>query len=268
MIIYVFYGQSFHKIYLPTRVVGIYPIYYFGKRVLLNIDGSDGVWRINPADNFSCHVDCNVADNTELTVGKIYTFINGSLSINLIAAPMYYPNSKIYSIYKNAFSFGSSSKNALVFSNKNLRDVEYIISMNDQNEWYVEPGSNNIYLNDELLSTKTRLLSGDYIFCFGVKVIFIDGFFIINTSFNVQINDKVFIPVDIKPAPGNPPTYEVTDDLLLYDKQDYFVKSPRFKSDTDSKKIVVAAPPAVDKPESTPIFLTLGPQLTMMAMSI
>ena len=266
MIVYIFYNNFFKKVFLPTRVVGVYPVYYRESRVLLNIEAVDGKWQLKPADNFSVLVNGNEEIQPELNVDNTYVVYNNMVHVYITVSPMYIPNSPRYRAMKDEFSFGSSANNTIVCTNSYLKDVEYKIKKGENNVWTIEANTENVYLNDRLVKT-ARLYSGDYIFCFGVKVIFLGGYFIINAPSNTKINGDIFSNVVIQPAVANAPTYEVLDDLPLYEKKDYFTKAPRFKSDSEVLEVDIDQPPPEEKAESTPAILTIGPQLTMMAVS-
>ena len=70
VIVYIFYDNFFKKVFLPIRVLGVYPIYYHDSRVLLNIEAVDGVsatknddgsWTLtltNPTGALTLNVPC------------------------------------------------------------------------------------------------------------------------------------------------------------------------------------------------------------------
>ena len=108
MIVYIFCNDFFKKLFLPTRVVGVYPVYYRESRVLVNIEAIDGEWHIKPADNFSVLVNGNEETQPSLSTENTYIILNGTIHVYLMAAPLYVPNTPRYKLSQNGFSLGTS----------------------------------------------------------------------------------------------------------------------------------------------------------------
>lgn len=267
MIVYVFFENFFKKIFLPSRVVGVYPVYLRENRVLLNIEAIDNQWYLKPADNFSVLVNGNETVQPILSTENTYVVLNSSVHVYLTAAPMYVPNSPRLKSLKNEITFGSDMKNSIIYSNSYVKDKEYRAYKAEDNTWEIETFTQNVYLNDHLV-TKSKLYSGDRIFCFGVRVVFLHGYFIVNGSSHITYGNDSFSSIIIQPAVANAPTYEILDDLPLYEKKDYFMKAPRFRSEDNDNDITIDPPPVEEKMETPPTILTIGPQLTMMAVSV
>ena len=51
MIVNVFFNNFFTKIFLPSKVTGVYPIHLTENKLLAIIEGVDGEWRIKPAED-------------------------------------------------------------------------------------------------------------------------------------------------------------------------------------------------------------------------
>ena len=267
MIVYVFYNEFYKKIFLPTRIVGVYPVYLNESRVLLNIEADDGKWCIKPADNFVVMVNGNEEAHPELKCDNTYIITNHNSFVYMMASPIYIPNNNYLKMSKKEFSFGSSSKNTISFSNGHVKDVEYKVTMTNNQFWLLQSNTKNVYLNDRLVSS-ARLYSGDYIFCFGVKLLFVGDMFIINGPSGVKINGSDFINSSIMVPNSMNSSIEVLDDTPLYTKKDYFIKAPRFMSGSDEIDISIENYPTEEKREEMPLIMTIGPQLTMMSMSV
>ena len=54
----------------------------------------------------------------------------------------------------------------------------------------------------------------------------------------------------------------------FYNENDYFFRSPRFKSKIEPVDIVVEDPPAKEKPNEMPMIYVVGPMLTMAMSSV
>ena len=59
------------------------------------------------------------------------------------------------------------------------------------------------------------------------------------------------------------------DEIInFYKAEDYFFRSPRFKSKIEPANIVVEAPPAKENQEQMPAIYTIGPMITMAMSSV
>lgn len=267
MIVYIFYDNFFRKVFLPAKVVGLYPVYINENRVLLNIEAVDGKWHIKAADSFSVLVNGNEEEHPELDINNTYIIHNGNIHIYVIASYIYFVDSARYKAKVKNITFGSKIGNSIVCSNKYVKDLEYTLEEQDNGQWTIDAQGDNVYLNDKLVK-KANIFTGDYIFCFGVKVIFLGGYFIVNSPNNTKIDTDAFGSVVIQPGVGTENKYEVLDDMPLYEKKDYFFKAPRFTSGGQDNSVTIESPPMFTKPEEMPAILTIGPQLTMVAISL
>ena len=85
---------------------------------------------------------------------------------------------------------------------------------------------------------------------------------------NVSITDNVFVTISIPSIEEISYPYELSEDTPLYDKKSYFSKSPRFDFETETEKFYIDPPPEEEPEKERSLLLTLGPQLTMMSMSM
>ena len=268
MIVYVFYNTFFRKIFLPTKVVGIYPIYFNETKLLFNIEGIDGKWFIKVSDSDKVYKVREEVVKPELEEYVPYVVNVSNVNLVLIAAPIYNENSRLVNYVKSEFTVGADQKNSICFFNGFTQPVEYKVYTNDNGQWEIQSNTTNVYVNDKLVSKKQRLYAGDYIFCFGLKIICLGKQFIISGPSNVSITDNVFVTIGIPSIEEISYPYELSEDTPLYDKKSYFSKSPRFDFETETEKFYIDPPPEEEPEKERSLLLTLGPQLTMMSMSM
>ena len=127
MIVYIFYDNFFRKVFLPAKVVGVYPVYINENRVLLNIEAVDGKWHIKAADSFSVLVNGNEEEHPELDINNTYIIHNGNIHIYVIASYIYFVDSARYKAKVKNITFGSKIGNSIVCSNKYVKDLEYTL---------------------------------------------------------------------------------------------------------------------------------------------
>ena len=268
MIVYVFYNSFFKKIFLPTKVVGIYPIYLNENKLLFNIEGIDGKWYIKVSDNDLVYKGREQVIKPELEEYIPYILNVSRINLNLIAAPIYNEKSRLVNYIKSDFTVGADQKNSICFFNGFTQPIEYKVYTNDKGLWEIQANTTNVYVNDRLVSEPRVLYSGDYIFCFGLKIICLGKQFIISGPENVSIVDNVFVTVEVPPLEEISYPYDLSDDTPLYDKKDYFSKAPRFDFETETEKFYIDPPPPEEVEKDKSLLLTLGPQLTMLSMSV
>ena len=268
MIVYIFYNDFYKKVFLPTKVIGVYPIYLSENRVLFNIESKDNEWYVKAADGFQILVNGEEQIHPKLSQNDTYIITNMTFYVYMVATPEYVDNKNFLRVDGNEFTFGSGNKNDIVYKNGYIKDSEFKVSLNQNGYWEILSDTKNVYLNDKLVS-RSYLFSGDYIFCYGVKILFFMGILLINGPEGLKISDKKFRPADIVvPEHISSNNFEIMDDLPLYTKRDYFTKSPRFIADEEQYSIKIDPLVLPEKQEEAPLLLTLGPQLTMLSMSL
>ena len=268
MIVYVFYKTFFKKIFLPTKVVGIYPVYLNESKLLFNIEGIDGKWYIKVSDNDGVYRVRDQVTKPELEEYIPYVLTVSRVNLMLIAAPIYNEKSRLVNYIKSEFTVGADQTNSICLYNGFTQPLEYKVTCNDKNEWIIQANTTNVYVNDRLVTAPQKLYSGDYIFCFGLKIICLGKQFIISGPENVSVTDNVFVTVDKPAIEETAYPYDLSEDTPLFDKKAYFSKAPRFDFETETEKFYIDPPPKEEEEKEKSLLLTLGPQLTMLSMSM
>ena len=248
MIVYVFINNFFKKIFLPSKIVGVYPICIIDNKVLVNLEAKDGQWYINPAEHVQITLNGYSQENPKLELNNIYIISTNKYYVYLTSNPLCMKNKNLLKPLRKEFSFGSSQNNDLCYTCKEIKDTEFKVVYNENGYWMLNSFTKNVYLNDKLV-TNSILRTGDHIFCFGIRLVYLGNSFMMDISSNLKINKNSLITVDsfsssVDKVKGE---YELSDDTPLYDKNDYFIKSPRFISDSSAESINIDAPPAEEK---------------------
>ncbi len=268
MIVYVFYNSFFRKVFLPTKVVGIYPIYLNDNKLLFNIEGIDGKWYIKVSDNDLVYKGRSQVEKPELEQYIPFLLTVNKINLFLIAAPIYNEKSRLVNYIKSEFTVGSDNTNSICYFNGFTQPLEYRVYCNESGQWEIEAKTTSVYVNDKLVTGVKKLYSGDYIFCFGLKIICLGKQFIISGPDNVSITDNVFVSVAVPELGNIEYPYELSDDTPLFDRKAYFSKAPRFDFETKTEKFYIDPPPKEEEEKEKSLLLTLGPQLTMLSMSM
>ncbi|MBR5278283.1 MAG: type VII secretion protein EssC [Clostridia bacterium] len=169
---------------------------------------------------------------------------------------------KIMAIKKDSFTIGRSEGNNIFFDNRYVSGQHAKLTF-DGNGWSIEDlnSRNGTYVNG--FSVKTRKLSpGDFIYIMGLKIIIGNNYFAVNNPDNkVNLRSE---SLSVFPAQPIVPVEE-TEELPI---KRFFQRSPRFSREIERKEIKIDPPPQLQKADSVPMALMLGPSLTMGMTSV
>ncbi len=135
-----------------------------------------------------------------------------------------------------------------------------------ENAWYIEvlTDTHLVYLNNRSVK-KERLYNGDVVFILGLRIVVLGNYMIINNPYNtVNINNQKLKPISLGSVSQK---NEIEEELDIYDEEDYFFRTPRFKRNIIEETFHIDSPPENQDPESMPFFLTLASSMTMAATS-
>ena len=231
---------------------------------LINVENKENGWFLK--SNFETKIIENnfEIDEIKLENNRFYKIKSKDEIKLLYVEPTIEENYKYYRILKNEIKIGSNDNNSIII--KSLNDVQAKIVISSKIEF--ENMNNNIkaYLNNNLI-TKRTVDYGDILFINGLKIIFLKGILMINNPNNmVKINAN-----DLELGRINPrEKMEVVENEQtdLYTKEDYFYRSPRFRSIIEKKTINIDEPPAKKEDKELPTILAIGPMITMGLTSL
>ena len=267
MKIYLFLAERIISFSLPTEVVGSFSFDENPNEEskLINIEARDSDWILYST------VDVNVIENNSI-VGvvtlkedsfhvirrgdKNYLIYVSDLSLNKISA---------YS-YDNTIDLiiGGNNNANVQYPCPFLNNLEVRIHYVD-NKLILEKNNNGgVYINNKVvLSNQYYINIGEQVNIYGLKVMFLNGILLMNNpggkliilpsskiSNYVISDDNSDVNVEVK-------------DRSLYEKNDYFSKSPRIRRIIEKKTIKLSPSPKLEGNQELPMILTVGPMFTM-----
>ena len=268
MIVYLFNENYFTKAYLPIILDGVYPLYLQNKKFLTNVEEREGKWHIQSNSSITVISDENIVENPVLSEYKLYTIKDNVFDIlfYLIATPRFNNESLQISGNKNEFVI-SKNNGDITYKNTDFEMLDLKLKyINEQKRWTLETNDKNTFVLDTRVN-KATIKCGDYLFYYGLKIIFVDKMLIINNPNKLMTYNDSFTVCPIKEK-EEVKNIIIDDDTPLFGKDDFFLKSPRFVSVMDEEEVKIDEPPAPQTGNDTPMILTVGPQLTMMATSV
>ena len=264
--------DNIQKFDLPKKVKGVYWINDNDDRksTLINLEGIDNKWILK--------------SNSEMTViygNKEYS------SIVLVEYEFYYLKIKgekeytiLYCSPSNDKSFNKFIFNQeceLLIGNDVSNAINYMKPLVSKNQaklfyksgfWGLETldTNNSIYVNGNSVKN-VRLYNGDIIFVWGLKIIIVGNILLINNPMNLVtfMQGLLIWTPPVMPNIVVDPNQDIGN---LYKKEDYFLRSPRFRTKIEHKDITIEAPPNAEKKEEMPVILTMGPMITMSMTSV
>ncbi len=267
------------KIYnftLPTTVSGNYWItdndYLGNNRNLINVEEANGSWRIK--SDFETKI---MQGEQEVSSAILKEYSLYFLKINtdnefviLYCSP---------AIENRIKKLEMSEREDILIGNDPKADIHYsypLVSKNharliyQQGKWLIQDLSSKYgtYVNNEFVTNKT-LEYGDIIFIMGLKIIVLKDTLIVNEIGNLlKYNQNRFKPK--QDIVQNQIEMDNADEegIEFFTEENYFYRSPRFKTKIEDVNIVIDSPPAKENKDKTPAIYTLGPMLTMSMMSI
>lgn len=268
MIVHVLKKQVVKKVSLPEKVFGVYPLLNDTNKILANIEAKDGKWYLMKNSDIEILSNGESVSEVQLVDFGIYVIkdlFSGEL-IKLVSSPTYDTSMKYYSCKKNQITIGSDPSSSIRFNLSTIKPTHITLTKKD-NYWVATTEENETYISGRPFRKK-NMFHGEYIFLYGLKVIVINDYFIINNARNaVTVSPESF---DSKVIEQQSVTYDknISDDTPLYSKLDYFFKAPRFKSVIEVATLKIDPPPPKNENEQNPMILQIGPRLTMMVTTM
>ncbi len=237
---------------------------------LINVENKeDGCYL---KSNFETKILDNEIELEEIRI-RPYQFYkiktNGKI-ILLYVEPNIEENYKYYRILNNELTIGSNENNSIIVkTSENIKAKIHIY----ENKFEFENLNQNIpsFINNNKV-VKENIKYGDVLFINGIKIVFLKGILMINNPNNiVHINPNILKEGIINPREKMEIVEDESPDSHnpnLYNKEDYFYRSPRFRSIIERANITIDEPPAKNEQKELPAILAIGPMITMGLTSL
>ena len=272
MKIYLYLPNKIMLFKIPTKVSGSFS---FDENIeeeakLINIEAHDGKWYIHSTRDVSLYVNNNVTPS-ELLLPNHFYILQRKNKNYLIYVTAPFDSTFLPYLYKQDLSLiiGNESSCNLKLSSQFINGIVAKIYIKD-NIITLERGNTIVYVNDLAVKSNSCIINvGDKVNIYGLKLIFFNGFVLLNNpNSSVSLNTKTSNLTPYRFNTGGDLTDIDVQDVDLYHKEDYFSKSPRLRRLIEMKVINLSPPPRQDSDRRMPLILTIGPMLTMGAVSV
>ena len=270
MIVYIYNEAFLNRVFLPTKVNGVYSLFTEEHVFLANIEEQDGNWVVNKTDEvflFENDVEQSKLQLREYSMCSVKSTVTGKVYY-LFCSPIY--DSNVYNVVslKSDLTIGSSYDCDISIANGVSIQNAMMLSYQSDGKWLLDTKGNVAFVNEMLVQRKL-LFFGDYIFFWGLRIFAIGNHLIINNPNNcVKIKSDSFSLYPKEKAMTEVlQERNVVIDLPLFSKDDYFYKAPRFTSVLNTEKVVIDEPPPPIEKQQASLLMTIGPQITMISTS-
>ncbi len=266
-----FSQQKTTEYFLPNQVSGSYN---FGEdpatgEKLFKVDAVDEKWIIKPLNDSLLIHNNESKDELELKENDFYVIKKEEDSFLVLVSPTYEAGYKIYQ-YNNDVDIiiGNSDECNLRYNCPYLSGIACELIKTSDGIKLANSLETLIYINNEALTQKEYYpRTGDIINIFGLKILVLDQTLMINSPYNgTVLNTMSSGLVELGIETEKYENIEVKE-IDLYEKNDYFSKSPRIRRIIEEKKIKIDKPPEENNSQDMPLILTAGPMLTMALTS-
>ena len=243
------------------------------QRNLVNIVAENGKWILY--SNYETHIvssDKNY-ESVPLTLYNFYTIKNDNENsyYYLYCAPLIDNEINRYQVLGNgSFTIGKAKNNHIIFGNMLVEDVHAQLTYNN-GIWSIIDNKTRFgtFVNDKRIYGQMTLENGDVIFIAGLKIVLINNLVLINNiNKNVVVYSTLLAPkIKEEVQLDRSLLKEEELDRNLYEKEDYFYRSPRFIEDVVNEIVVIEDPPAKILKEENSLIMSIGPMFTMAITS-
>ncbi len=267
MIIHIFNERVSVFKELSLTASSMYPIYIDGK-IIANLSSDVDAWVLRTTEGY--YSPEAIKDAVKLQQYYIYNIISSKTKevFNVVLTMRYYPEAKVFAI-SNQLIIGNTPACDLCLPVKNIKRESLRLELTAAG-WTAQTDSRNFFIGKARAIKEQKILCGDSISYYGLKIIMLHNSFILCSPYRfIKKSPR------IKPA-GPEPVYEPKQsnlgeaydiDTPLYAEEDYYYKSPRFNYTIEQATIKIDEPPSPMNTAELPLIVTLGPQLTMAAAS-
>ena len=278
MIIRLIKKSKIYNFSLPTKVAGNYWVTdddkYGNTRNLINVEAENGVWKIKSDFETKIMSGNQTVDSAYLKDYSMYFLkinTDGEFVILYCSPSIEQQISKLHVDKQGEIIIGNDQHVHINYSyplvsrqHAKLLYKDGMWSIQDLNSKY------GTYVNNYSVKSK-KLEYGDTIFIMGLKIIVMKDHIILNNIGSIVGYDSntfsLMNPIVQKQTVVE--NEDLDEEVLdFYKEDDYFFRSPRFKSRIEPVNIAVEEPPSKEKPNEMPAIYTIGPMLTMAMSSL
>ena len=225
------------------------------KELELTLEVWDEVWFIRSTSKIRISRNHKIVDEEAIKEGYIYNgkiyATNFRFQIRVTRLGAEQTNYAKYNLPGNGqVRIGADAGCQLILKNSYVSHCHTVIFC-QRGRWYIEDRSKNgTYLNGKRIHQTQQLACGDRILIMDYQIVFLERILAVNNENTVETSLE-------------PMNREELFQRRSYPQRQWFSRSPRFVEPLDTESIEIEAPPALQHSKKIPLYLTIGPSLTM-----
>lgn len=272
MIVNLIKPQQMFSLTLPHKIKGQYwltDIDSSGEvRDLISIEAVDGEWVAKSNQKVSIlDAENRAVPRTALKALSFFNLkINGSSDRVILFAESIDASrqtlNKVVLRQPTTLTIGRTNDNNLCYENKFVSSKHARLTF-DGKQWTITDtdSTNGTYVNGYRV-TSGSLNAGDFIYIMGLKIVVGNGFLAANNPDGLlHISSNALAAYRPQQVSGSKRETELPD-------RPYFFRSPRFHREIERAEIKIDPPPQLQKTDTVPLALMLGPSITMGMTSL
>lgn len=254
---------------LPSEISGSFSfdVDFNEENKLINIEAREHKWVLYSTTESKIVINNSYVEAVELEATCFYEIVRNDKKYVIYVSNKDLPNIFAYQYSTNLnLLIGTVANANILYDCPLLNNAAIRVGLDEAHHLILEKNANfPLYVNKiNRQEVKYPINIGDEIELYGLRIYFLNGIILVN-----NVSNKLKISLASSGLTEyNFPTFESPQDkeikdTELYNKNDYFSKSPRIRRMIEKKTIKLSAPPKEGDSKELPIILVVGPMLTM-----
>ena len=271
MKIYLFLTDRIEKFSLPKDIAGSFSfdVSKDEESKLINIEARGNKWFLYSTEEVKLINDDGIIGEIEIIPNKYYYIIRSGIKYLIYISDLSKENINVYTYGEDLDLSLGNSDSTLYYNSNLIAGLVAKIHVTNGLVLLEKLVDAPIYVNNKILNDSAMYIENNTsINLAALKILFLKNYFIViaprtDYSINEEISHAKRIKLEV---PGKEAEVPIKD-RKLYNKKDYFLKSPRLRRIHEEKKIKLSQYPGNDAEKTLPLILTIGPMFTMGAVS-
>ena len=265
-------GRKLYSFELPEKVDGSYWMPYGddSSENLINIEARNDQWVMKTNDETAILRNNGILPEVVLENDCFYNLLRNNQQLIIYTTKTYDESFKTYQFNNDCnIRIGNAEGCEILYNVMYMNGVAAVLTF-QQGIWYFTLNNNIMCFKNDLYveQKKIPLKSGDIIFLYGLKIVVVKNYLMINNPGNlVTLNPNIFIEIS-KTALSTSEELPEVKEKNLYEDNDYYLKSPRISRIIDKKEITIASPPESQLQQEQPFIFVMGPMLATATVSL
>ena len=269
MRVYLFLNDKIVDFTLPKEIVGSFSFDVDEEEdiKLINIEAKNGGWVIYSTIDVSVlSGENNILEFQQLINNSFYILRRRDINYLIYVSDLSLDKISLYSYVENMnINIGNTSSATVLYPCSYLVNENIKITIKNEKIILECDKKDGIYINKLAVMGNTNIVNiGDEVNIYALRLVFLSKIVVINNpTGNVSVLSTSNLIKYVLPYDKEVPNNLIVRDIELYNKKDYFSKSPRIRTIINEFNLKLSPPPRENNNDDLPSILTIGPMITM-----